>query len=59
MNVNVPLNKETKPIIFNRSIWSIVGILIIFTNPSARAGYDTRSIFKPSLTGLNSEFSFF
>ena len=27
-------------------------------NPSARAGYDTRSIFKQSLTGLNSEFSF-
>ena len=32
--------------------------LIIFTNPSARAGYDTRSIFKQSLTGLDSEFSF-
>ena len=32
--------------------------MIIFTNPSARAGYDTRSIFKRSLTGLNSEFSF-
>ena len=32
--------------------------LIIFTNPSARAGYDTRSIFKRSLTGLNSGFSF-
>ena len=31
---------------------------IIFTNTSARAGYDTRSIFKRSLTGLNSEFSF-
>ena len=30
----------------------------IFTNPSPRAGYDTRSIFKRSLTGLNSEFSF-
>ena len=27
-------------------------------NPSARAGYDTRSISKQSLTGLNSEFSF-
>ena len=27
-------------------------------NPSARAGYDTKSIFKRSLTGLNSEFSF-
>ena len=30
----------------------------IFTNPSARAGYDSRSIFKRSLSGLNSEFSF-
>ena len=28
--------------------------LTIFTNPSARAGYDTRSIFKRSLTGFNS-----
>ena len=33
-------------------------MFIIFINPSARAGYDTRSIFKRSLTGLNSEFSF-
>ena len=32
--------------------------LVLFTNPSARAGYDTRSVFKRSLTGLNSEFSF-
>ena len=32
--------------------------IYIFTNPSARTGYDTRSIFKRSLTGLNSEFSF-
>ena len=31
---------------------------ILFTNPSARAGYDTRSIFKRSSTGFNSEFSF-
>ena len=31
---------------------------VLFTNPSARAGYDTRSIFKRSLTGFNSEFSF-
>ena len=31
---------------------------ILFTNPYARAGYDTRSIFKRSVTGLNSEFSF-
>ena len=32
--------------------------IYIYTNPSARAGYDTRSIFKRSLTGFNSEFSF-
>ena len=30
--------------------------IYIFTNSSARAGYDTRSIFKQSLTGLNSVF---
>ena len=33
-------------------------LFILFTNPSTRAGYDTRSIFKWSLTGLNSEYSF-
>ena len=33
-------------------------LYILFTNPSAQAGYDTRSIFKRSLTGFNSEFSF-
>ena len=32
--------------------------IYIFTNPSVRPGHDTRSIFKRSLTGLNSEFSF-
>ena len=36
----------------------IIICIYIFTNPSARAGYDTKSIFKRSLTGLNSEFSF-
>ena len=25
---------------------------VLFTNPSVRAGYDTRSIFKRSLTGF-------
>ena len=33
-------------------------MFIIFTTPSARAGYDTRSIFKRGLTGWNSKFSF-
>ena len=32
--------------------------IFLFTNPAAQAGYDTRSIFKQSLNGLNSEFSF-
>ena len=30
----------------------------LFTNPSARTGYDTRSNYKRSLTSLNTEFSF-
>ena len=33
-------------------------IISYLPNPSTRAGYDTRSAFKRSLTGLNSEFSF-
>ena len=33
-------------------------LLYIFTNPSTQAGYDITSIFKRSLAGLNSEFSF-
>ena len=33
-------------------------MITIFTNPSTRAGYNTRSILKRSLTGSNSEFSF-
>ena len=46
------------PEIGENLIWSDFGEKVLFTNPSARAGYDTRSIFKQSLTGLNSEFSF-
>ena len=29
--------------------WAYRACLVLFTNPSARAGYDTRSIFKRSL----------
>ena len=38
----------------NRLHCSLIFILleVLFTNPSARAGYDTRSIFKRSLTGF-------
>ena len=32
--------------------------IYIYTNPSTRAGCDTKSIFKWGSTGLNSEFSF-
>ena len=45
-------------IFFSFTAGFVLLVLIIFTNPSARAGYDTRSIFKRSLTGLISEFSF-
>ena len=38
--------------------WAIKKYVIILTTPFARAGNETRSIFKRSLTGLNSEFSF-
>ena len=44
--------------IFFRIYACVTCHIFIFTNPSARAGYDTRSIFKRGLTGLNSEFSF-
>ena len=48
------LNKQQS----NQNNDLILQTLIIPTNPSARAGYDTRSILKRFLTGLNSEFSF-
>ena len=38
--------------------WHLNMVKSIFTYPSIWAGYDIRSIFKWSLTGLNSEFSF-
>ena len=47
-----------KVIRWSRNFALVARNLILFTNPSARVGYDTRSIFKRSLTGLNSEFSF-
>ena len=43
---------------FFNGISTFKGYWIIFTNPSTRAGFDTRSIFQRSLTGLKSEFSF-
>ena len=44
--------------VYNKNKIQYIHVAILFTNPSARAGYDTRSFFKRSLTGLNSEFSF-
>ena len=38
--------------------WFNLNLIYIFTNTSARVGYDTRSIFKRGLTGLYSKFSF-
>ena len=42
----------------NLYIYVVILQLSYLPNSSTRAGYDTRSIFKRSLTGLNSEFSF-
>ena len=50
-------SSQTLPYIYIY-IYIYIYYMVLFTNPSARAGYDTRSIFKRSLTGLNSEFSF-
>ena len=50
--------RETESIIAAQNNAIRTNYVILFTNPSARAGYDTRSIFKRSLAGLNSEFSF-
>ena len=49
------INEEMLPKYTHIYIYIYIYIYI-FTNPSARAGYDTRSIFRWSLSGLNSEF---
>ena len=59
---SIVFNMDYNNFITNTKIFKIAKVInieiILFTNPSARAGYDTRSIFKRSLTGFNSEFSF-
>ena len=47
-------------ILRGQCLWDYIVIFQIqyLPNPSTRAGYDTRSVFMRSLTGLNSEFSF-
>ena len=62
-NIDIEKDRETiiwKFFVFEESkiFQNVTVSLILFTNPSAWAGYYTRSIFKRSLTGLNSEFSF-
>ena len=52
--ISQPLRKWVSRVLYTNQML----LFILFTNPSARAGYDTRSIFKRILTGLNSEFSF-
>ena len=44
--------------LFTLTKYSATILLSYLPNPSARAGYDTRSIFKRRLTDLNSEYSF-
>ena len=58
-------SNRTKQICLWMSIYIYIYIYIlssidiyVFTNLSVQAGYDTRSIFKRSLTGLNLEFCF-
>ena len=50
------LGKTYEPLYL--SSYVLNSTITTFTNPSAWAGYDTRSFFKRRLTGLNSEFSF-
>ena len=54
---NLKLHKLTINVFVPLNVFESL-TFIIFTNPYALAGYDTRAIFKRSLTGLNSEFSF-
>ena len=66
LKLKTPISRTYLPITRGRGkgfmlfflLFCFVFLFILFTNPFARAGYDTSSIFKRSLTGLNSEFSF-
>ena len=50
--------RDCKYLQVSRTFIIIEADFTLFTQPLRSAGYDTRSIFKRSLTGLNSEFSF-
>ena len=43
---------KTLKMVFHTSLFNTQQYKVLFTNPSTRAGYDTRSIFKRSLTGF-------
>ena len=49
-------------LVHSLTMWFICFVFVtplsIFTNPYARTGYDKKTIFERSLTGLNSQFSF-
>ena len=55
--MKIKIKKKTTLPSLGKALDFLYLAFILFTNPSARAGYDTTSIFKRSLTGLNSEFS--
>ena len=52
------LNTQHYMILIKGKLSNPVKGVSIFINPSVRVWYDTKSIFKRSLTGLNAEFSF-
>ena len=54
----MPLNKENKLNHIYQSIYFSLFVIMNSSNPSPRAGCDTRSVFKRSTAGMNSEFSF-
>ena len=43
---------KTQKLVLDANLLSTQHYKVLFTNPSTRAGYDTRSIFKRSLTGF-------
>ena len=60
--INFRIMKQQSRFVLGQLRYGVVvlteGYYPYLPNPSARAGYDTRSILKRSLAGLNSEFSF-
>ena len=57
-DIGFKLTKERSRRYPHKQLRTLTTPMILFTNPSARAGYDTRSNFKRSLAGFNSQVSF-